>query len=96
MTRLADLTAFSQRITPAEVARLWFRRAPAFAASIHVDHPDFPKPGPDGLYLRESVKIWFDRWHGQRQACAAPDSAAEEEALRIARGGGRQHSPSSR
>lgn len=91
MSRLADLSDFSQRLTPSEVARLWFRRAAAYAVEMHSDHPDFPKPGPDGLYLREAVKEWFDRWHGRRQGSGALAAleAAEKEALRIARNGRR-------
>jgi hypothetical protein len=91
MSRLADLSIYSQRLTPSEVARLWFRRSPTYAPEIHEHHPDFPKAGPDGLYLREAVKEWFDRWHGRRQgsgASAALD-AAEAEALRIAQSGRR-------
>lgn len=91
MSRLADLSSFSQRLTPSEVARLWFRRAAAYAVEIHANHPDFPKPGPDGLYLREAVKEWFDHWHGRQQGSGASAAmeAAEAEALRIARHGRR-------
>jgi hypothetical protein len=91
VSRVADLSSLSERLTGGEIARLWFRRASAFALEIHADHPDFPKAGPDGLYLREAVKEWFDRWHGRRQGSGAATAleAAEAEALRIARHGRR-------
>lgn len=86
MSRRAVLHPLSERLTPAEVAQLWFRRAAEFAGQIHGVHPDFPKAGPDGLYLRTQVKAWFDRWHGIRQN-APCEADAEEEAMRIARHG---------
>lgn len=83
MTRMASLTPLSQRLTPVEVARLWFRRGPDFAGKIRNTHPDFPKPGPDGLFLLTQVEAWFDRWHGRPQG--RPDSE-EEDAMQAARG----------
>jgi hypothetical protein len=91
MSRRADISAFSQRLSPSEVAELWFRRSAGWAKNIHVEHPDFPCPGPDGLYLRDAVREWFDRWHG-RQPERTSDSQFEEEALRIARNGRGQNS----
>jgi len=92
--RHADLTAFAQRLTPAEVAQHWFRCGRAFASDIHAKHPDFPRPGPDGLYLTDQVRIWFDAWHGRRQNFAS-ECTDEEEALEIARNGRRRGAPSS-
>lgn len=85
MKRHAALTAFARRLTPAEVAKHWFRRGEEFGREIRDAHPDFPAPGPDGLYLIDDVEAWFDRWHGKRHA-HAPLHEAEEEALNIARG----------
>lgn len=90
MKRRANLTLFARRLTPVEVARHWFRRSHDYARHIHSDHPDFPGPGPDGLYLADSVQTWFDGWHGRRQIFSTT-SADEEEALEIARG--RRHDP---
>jgi hypothetical protein len=59
-----------------------------------MEHPTFPMPGPDGLYLCEQIKEWFDGWHGRQQG-SGQNRSAEEEALRIARNGGGPHSPSS-
>lgn len=87
--RRADFTAFTQRLTPVEIAQYWFRRSRDFALDIHNQHPDFPKPGPDGLYLREQVRIWFDGWHGREQNFALAPTG-EEEALEIARNGRRR------
>lgn len=83
--RHADISALTRRLTPREVAQLWFRRSAAWARDIHAEHPDFPLPGPDGLYLAAQVEEWFDRWHGRRQSDAGFDRSAEEEAMRIAR-----------
>ena len=91
--RHTDLSAFTRRLTPAEVAQLWFRRGREFGREIHAVHPDFPRAGPDGLYLTAEVEGWFDRWHGRRQS-ATPDRDAEDEAFRIARHGRGSH-PSS-
>jgi len=86
--RPSDLSTFSERLTPGEVARHWFRRSAPWGADIHIHYPDFPSRGPDGLFLREAVKEWFDRWHG-RSFRKAPQSELEEEALRIALNGRR-------
>lgn len=93
MSRIAELTPLSERLSPAEVAQIWFRWARDRAPDIHVIHPNFPNPGPDGLYLREQVREWFKRFHGWRQGSTArPDE--EEEALRRAVHGRGSHSPS--
>lgn len=77
--------ALSQRLTPAEVAQFWFRRGAAYAiAQLRIDHPNFPEPGPDGLYLTAQVAAWFDKWHGVRASSIEPDD--EAAALEIARG----------
>ena len=92
--RFAEITAFAQRLKPTEVAQYWFRRGRDFARDIHATHPTFPKPGPDGLYLAEQVRIWFDGWHGRDQNFSA-EHTGEEEALEIARNGRRRGSASS-
>lgn len=81
--RRSSYTPEVQRLTPIEVAQLWFRRGADYADQIAVAHPDFPAPGPDGLYLAEQVKAWFDRWHGQSTRYELDDDAV---ALQIARG----------
>ena len=88
MKRPSDHSHFSERLTPGEVARHWFRRSATWGAEIHTHYPDFPGCGPDGLLLREAVKEWFDRWHG-RQPGNRLESQLEEEALRIALNGRR-------
>jgi hypothetical protein len=86
MARRANLTPFTERLSPSEVAQLWFRRSACWAKNIHVEHPDFPRPAPDGLYLKAAVRDWFDYWHG-RMSEGSPQQKFEQEALRIARNG---------
>lgn len=86
MTRRATLTVFSRRLLPAEVAQHWFRRGKDYAADIHKDHPDFPKPCPDGLFLLSQVERWFDRLHGNAQPSRVPANREEEEAMLAANG----------
>src|SRR6185437_3690076 len=88
--RHSNLTDHSQRITSIEIAAHWFRRGSEFARTIHEMYPDFPQPGPDGLYLLDDVRSWFERYHGKRQTFI-PSKEAEAEALRIARHGRRQY-----
>jgi hypothetical protein len=85
--RHADMSTFTRRLTPAEVAKHWFRRGADYAKQIHGDHPDFPKAGPDGLYLLKSVEDWFDRFHGAPQPRQSLQIVGSERALEIARGG---------
>lgn len=85
--------ALSRRLTPAEVAQHWFRRGTSYAEQLRADHPDFPKPGPDGLYLASDVVAWFDKWHDVR--VSSPGTDDEAAALEIARGA-RPHSPLSK
>ena len=85
--RVSDFTPFSERLTPAEVADYWFRRDRRFGASIHNEHPDFPRPGPDGLFLRCQVLAWFELFHGLRRRSGERIPDAEAEALAIARFG---------
>jgi hypothetical protein len=81
MSRRPALSNYSQRLTPAEVARNWFRRGPDYMAKVPAD---FPKPGPDGLFLLSQVEAWFDRFHGIKQR---PEQNGEEDAImRAARG----------
>lgn len=84
--RRANLTILSRRLTPAEVAQLWFRRAADFGDEIAKTYPDFPKPGPDGLFLLSQIESWFDRFHGRSHISLVPPVAEEEAALRAARG----------
>jgi hypothetical protein len=84
MKRHSNLTTFSRRLTPREVAQHWFRRGADF--DVRVSYPDFPKPGPDGLFLLSAVEEWFDRFHGHRQLSRDPSMDEEEEAMRAARG----------
>lgn len=83
--RHAKLTPFARRLTPIEVAQHWFRRGTDYAQQMHLDHPGFPDPGPDGLYLLSQVEAFFDRLHGKLQPFLVPDEEAEEM-LRAARG----------
>jgi len=85
MSRRATLTVHSRRLTPAEVCRLWFRRGTDFADKINTEYPDFPKPGPDGLFLLSAVEGWFDRFHGKKQRDLASNDEGEEIA-RVIRG----------
>lgn len=75
---------YCQRLTRTEVAGLWFRRGEGF--DIQLAHPDFPKPAPDGLYLRSQVEGWFDRLHGVESHARATAAAEEQDAMRAARG----------
>jgi hypothetical protein len=86
MTRRATLTLHTRRITPVEVAQLWFRRGSAYANQMRIDHADFPAPGPDGLFLLSAVEGWFDRFHGRKQPSLVPPEQEEEEAMRAASG----------
>ena len=79
MSRRSVLCIHSQRLTPVEVARLWFRRGADYVDTIHVTYPDFPKPGPDGLFLLSQVQGWFDRFHGVSQKKGSHDITGEEE-----------------
>lgn len=87
MRRHAALTPMCKRLTPIEVAQLWFRRGADYAAEIPRTYLDFPRPGPDGLYLLTEIEAWFDRWHGRRQTSEASRSGEEDKALEIARHG---------
>jgi hypothetical protein len=93
--RRTALSAMSQRLTPGEVAQFWFRRGADFGPKIADEYPDFPHPGPDGLFLLEDVRAWFDCWHGKRQRPGTRGSA-EDAALEIARHGRRQDQASAR
>lgn len=86
MSRRAALNPLSRRLTPKEVAQLWFRRGEDFAEIIHQTYPNFPNPGPDGLFLLSSVEAWFDRFHGRPQPSASSREREEEEAMRAASG----------
>jgi hypothetical protein len=86
MKRHAKLTVYARRLTPAEVAQHWFRRGADFAKDIHATYPDFPKPGPDGLYLLSQVETWFDRLHGRTQISLVPAEDEEDAAMRAALG----------
>lgn len=86
MTRHARLTAFSRRLTPAEIRRDWFRRGQDY--DWRQDHPTFPQAGPDGLFLLSSVEAWFDAFHGRRQLSIVPAENEEEAAMRAALGQG--------
>ena len=86
MSRRPALTLHTRRITPVEVAQLWFRRGAAYTNQIRIDHPDFPMPGPDGLFLLSQVEAWFDQFHGRKQPSLVPPEREEEEAMRAASG----------
>ncbi len=88
MRRKANLTPLSRRVTPREVAQLWFRRGADFAVEIRVEYPDFPLPGPDGLFLLAQVEAWFDRFHGQVSMTGPAPRHEEEAAMRAALGQG--------
>lgn len=87
MKRRSTLTVHSRRLTPAEVAQLWFRRGADFTDSIHSEHPDFPQAGPDGLYLLSQVEAWFARWHRAGPVQTTSLDHEEDEAMRVAGGG---------
>lgn len=83
MSRRATLTVHARRLTPAEVAQHWFRRGTDF--DFRKTYPDFPAPGPDGLFLLSAVEGWFDRFHGRKHVL--PVTTEEEEiAMRAASG----------
>jgi hypothetical protein len=84
MTRHSSQTEFSRRLTPREIAQQWFRRGADYA--FLREYRDFPKPGPDGLFLLSAVEAWFDRFHGNCQPSRTPEKDEEEEAMRAARG----------
>lgn len=86
MARHAKLSIHSRRLTPVEVAQLWFRRGGEFGDRIHEDYPDFPNPGPDGLYLLSSVEGWFDRFHGIKRGNDPTLEAEQEAAMHAALG----------
>lgn len=87
MKRHSTFTPYAKRLTPTEVAAFWFRRGPDFSRQIPMEYPNFPLPGPDGLFLLSEVETWFDQFHGKRQAVHRRSTVDEEEdALRIARG----------
>ncbi len=86
MTRRATLTVHSRRLTPVEIAQNWFRRGADFAGDIHSQHPDFPRPGPDGLFLLSQVERWFDRFHGTAQPSLVTHETEEDEAMKAASG----------
>lgn len=84
--RHAKLTPFARRVTPVEVAQHWFRRGADFSPKIHATYPDFPKAGPDGLFLLTHIETWFDRLHGRKQSPIASNESEEGEAMRAANG----------
>jgi hypothetical protein len=86
MGRHAKFSVYARRLTPAEVAQFWFRRGIEFSKEIDETYPDFPKPGPDGLFLLSQVEAWFDRFHGKSQISLVPAEDEEEAAMRAARG----------
>lgn len=81
VARRTNLTPFARRLTPAEVAQHWFRRAPEYAKTMHADYPTFPKAAPDGLYLLADVEAWFDRLHGRQQPPGSRDDRKHLEEL---------------
>jgi len=83
MSRRARLTVHSRRLTPTEVSQLWFRRGEDYA--FREAYPDFPAPGPDGLFLLSAVETWFDRFHGRKQLSPVT-TEEEDEAMRAASG----------
>lgn len=86
VTRHSAFTAHSQRLTPLEVAQHWFRRGRDFAGMIHSTYRDFPRPAPDGLYLRSQVEDFFLRLHGIKAAEDRSPDAEQDEMLKVARG----------
>jgi hypothetical protein len=92
--RRSALSPLSCRLTPTEVAQLWFRRGTDYAEKLHSEHPTFPQPGPDGLYLAAQVSAWFDNWHGAKAKSGKPDF--EAEILEMIRGGSRSNSTPSK
>jgi hypothetical protein len=86
LTRLANLTSHSARLSPVEVARLWFRKGPDFAALIQSKYPDFPKPCPDGLYVLSHIAGWFDRFQSGYQSDSGSPEQEEAEFMRAVNG----------
>lgn len=86
MARTAALTTHTKRLTPTEVAQLWFRRGAAFAERILHEYPTFPKPGPDGLFLLSAVEEWFDTFHGNTKIAVLTPQQERAEAMRAALG----------
>ena len=84
--RRAKLTPHARRLTPLEVAQHWFRRGRDFAPLIHDTHPNFPQPGPDGLYLLRQVEAYFDRLHGEAGISLKTLADEQADAMRAARG----------
>lgn len=84
MSRRARLTVHSRRLTPAEVAQLWFRRGEDF--DFREAHPDFPAPAVDGLFLLSAVEAWFDRFHGRKQPSLVSSTREEDDAMTAANG----------
>lgn len=86
MKRHAKFTVYARRLTPVEVAQFWFRRGAEFAREIWSEYPDFPRPGPDGLFLLSQVEAWFARFHGLAQIVPLARVDEEAAAMRVARG----------
>ncbi|HCE07488.1 MAG TPA: hypothetical protein DEQ40_02595 [Oxalobacteraceae bacterium] len=83
MSRRARLTVHTRRLTPAEVAQLWFRRGEDF--DFRGAYPDFPIPAGDGLFLLSAVESWFARFHGTKQPFPVT-TEEEDQAMKAANG----------
>jgi hypothetical protein len=83
-SRHSKLTPHSRRLTPLEVTQHWFRRGRDFV--IYDTFPDFPQPGPDGLYLLSQVEDFFGRIHGMATADTETSAQEEAKAMRAALG----------
>jgi hypothetical protein len=86
ISRRAKLTPHSRRLTPMEVSQHWFRRGRDFAPQIHDNFPEFPQPGPDGLYLLSQVEGFFDRFHGVKAMDFETTADEHAQAMRAALG----------
>ena len=86
MTRQAAIARDPFVLRHAEVARDYFRQAPASFTPERLRrlHPSFPMPRHDGLYLREAVEAWVRRSFGVDVRYPSMDAA---RALEIARHG---------